>query len=207
MQCIDVLYSYLVLPRSTLHFINIAAPLVPIAMLVAISIAESFGGMLPKFFVDVSKRFNDITFVRELAAIIIALTIGLSNVIDMVCRTHTHTYIHAHMHTLVLRTIRREACSSPSIDLSPWQFFFVTFMRTEHIVSESEFNVTAGLAPAEHLLPESFVEQMRDAVPAGSILFPSYLSNFSVLILIAIAVIAQLTHLTKILLLLSIAGE
>lgn len=84
MQCIDVLYSYLVLPRSTLHFINIAAPLVPIAMLVAISIAESFSGMLPKFFVDVSKRFNDITFVRELAAIIIALTIGLSNVIDMV---------------------------------------------------------------------------------------------------------------------------
>lgn len=53
-------------------------------MLVAISIAESFSGMLPKFFVDVSKRFNDITFVRELAAIIIALTIGLSNVIDMV---------------------------------------------------------------------------------------------------------------------------
>lgn len=93
-QCIDVLYSYLVLPRSTLHFINIAAPLVPIAMLVAISIAESFSGMLPKFFVDVSKRFNDITFVRELAAIIIALTIGLSNVIDMVCATHTHTHAY-----------------------------------------------------------------------------------------------------------------
>lgn len=100
-------------------------------------------------------------------------------------------------------------CSSPSIDFHPvLQFFFVTFMRTEHIVSESEFNATAGLvAPAEHLLPESFVEQMRDAVPIGSILYPSYLSNFSVLILIAIAVIAQLTHLTKILLLLSIAGE
>ncbi|XP_017858082.1 PREDICTED: adenylate cyclase type 3 isoform X1 [Drosophila arizonae] len=170
-QCIDVLYSYLVLPRSTLHFINIAAPLVPIAMLVAISIAESFSGMLPKFFVDVSKRFNDITFVRELAAIIIALTIGLSNVIDM--------------------------------------FFFVTFVRTEHIVSESEFNATGGLeevATAEHLLPESFVEQMREAVPTERVLYPSYLSNFSVLILIAIAVIAQLTHLTKILLLLSIAA-
>ncbi|EDW78192.1 uncharacterized protein Dwil_GK24141 [Drosophila willistoni] len=182
-QCIDVLYSYLVLPRSTLHFINIAAPLVPIAMLVVISIAESFSGMLPKFFVDVSKRFNDITFVRELAAIIIALTIGLSNVIDM--------------------------------------FFFVTFLRTEHIVSESEFNATASevimvedggqileeeMATAEHLLPESFVEQMRDAVPTERDLYPSYLSNFGVLILIAIAVIAQLTHLTKILLLLSIAA-
>ncbi|XP_016988238.1 adenylate cyclase type 3 isoform X2 [Drosophila rhopaloa] len=178
-QCIDVLYSYLVLPRSTLHFINIAAPLVPIAMLVVISIAESFSGMLPKFFVDVSKRFNDITFVRELAAIIIALTIGLSNVIDM--------------------------------------FFFVTFVRTEHIVSESEFNATAGMendvdvdeegvVTAEHLLPASFVEQMREAVPSERVLYPSYLSNFGVLILIAIAVIAQLTHLTKILLLLSIAA-
>ncbi|XP_030381252.1 adenylate cyclase type 3, partial [Scaptodrosophila lebanonensis] len=169
-QCIDVLYSYLVLPRSTLHFINIAAPLVPIAMLVVISIAESFTGMLPKFFVDVSKRFNDITFVRELAAIIIALTIGLSNVVDM--------------------------------------FFFVTFVRTEHIVSESEFNATtSGLeANAEHLLPVSFVEQMRNAVPTERVLYPSYLSNFAVLILIAIAVIAQLTHLTKILLLLSIAA-
>ncbi|KAH8262644.1 hypothetical protein KR026_004940 [Drosophila bipectinata] len=179
-QCIDVLYSYLVLPRSTLHFINIAAPLVPIAMLVVISIAESFSGMLPKFFVDVSKRFNDITFVRELAAIIIALTIGLSNVVDM--------------------------------------FFFVTFVRTEHIVSESEFNATAGLegdvedvedsgvVTAEHLLPASFVEQMREAVPTERVLYPSYLSNFGILILIAIAVIAQLTHLTKILLLLSIAA-
>ncbi|KAH8409996.1 hypothetical protein KR009_003788 [Drosophila setifemur] len=178
-QCIDVMYSYLVLPRSTLHFINIAAPLVPIAMLVVISIAESFSGMLPKFFVDVSKRFNDITFVRELAAIIIALTIGLSNVVDM--------------------------------------FFFVTFVRTEHIVSESEFNATAGLegevdleesgvVTAEHLLPASFVEQMREAVPTERVLYPSYLSNFGVLILIAIAVIAQLTHLTKILLLLSIAA-
>ncbi|KAH8375071.1 hypothetical protein KR093_002621, partial [Drosophila rubida] len=170
-QCIDVLYSYLVLPRSTLHFINIAAPLVPIAMLVAVSIAESFSGMLPKFFVDISKRFNDISFVRELAAIIIALTIGLSNVIDM--------------------------------------FFFVTFLRTEHIVSESEFNATAGLEEvptAEQLLPESFVKQMRDAVPTEPVLYPSYLSNFSILILIAIAVIAQLTHLTKIVLLLSISA-
>ncbi|XP_034118205.1 adenylate cyclase type 3 isoform X1 [Drosophila albomicans] len=170
-QCIDVLYSYLVLPRSTLHFINIAAPLVPIAMLVAVSIAESFSGMLPKFFVDISKRFNDISFVRELAAIIIALTIGLSNVIDM--------------------------------------FFFVTFVRTEHIVSESEFNATAGLEEmptVEHILPESFVKQMREAVPTDPILYPSYLSNYSILILIAIAVIAQLTHLTKIVLLLSIAA-
>jgi len=102
--------------------------------------------------------------------------------------------------------------------LFPWQFFFVTFVRTEHIVSESEFNATAGLdgevdvemegvVTAEHLLPASFVEQMREAVPRERYLYPSYLSNFGVLILIAIAVIAQLTHLTKILLLLSIAGN
>jgi len=64
-----------------------------------------------------------------------------------------------------------------------------------------------GVVTAEHLLPASFVEQMREAVPRERYLYPSYLSNFGVLILIAIAVIAQLTHLTKILLLLSIAGN
>ncbi|XP_033156071.1 adenylate cyclase type 3 isoform X3 [Drosophila mauritiana] len=207
-QCIDVLYSYIVLPRSTLHFINIAAPLVPIAMLVVISLAESFSGMLPKFFVDVSKRFNDITFVRELAAIIIALTIGFSNVIDM----------HILFNFILIGSFGNYWKNTLyTQNFIKYPFFFVTFVRTEHIVSESEFNVTAsrdsdinleveGMVTAEHLLPASFVEQMREAVPPERVLYPSYLSNFGVLILIAIAVIAQLTHLTKILLLLSIAA-
>lgn len=70
--------------RSPLHFVNIAAPLVPIFMLVFISIAESFPSYLPEFFVSISKRYNDFTMVRELTAVSIVLMIGLSNIIDMV---------------------------------------------------------------------------------------------------------------------------
>lgn len=53
-------------------------------MLVFISIAESFPNILPDFFVSISKRYNDFTFVRELTAVIIVLTLGLSNIIDEV---------------------------------------------------------------------------------------------------------------------------
>lgn len=76
--------------RSPLHFVNIAAPLVPIFMLVFISVAESFPKYLPDFFVSISKRYNDFTCVRELTAVIIVLTIGLSNVIDEV--SHNLSY-------------------------------------------------------------------------------------------------------------------
>lgn len=41
----------------------------------------------------------------------------------------------------------------------------------------------------------------------SSVMYPSYLSNFAVLILIATAVIAQLTHVTKITLMLFMTGE
>uniref|UniRef100_A0A1A9ZVW3 adenylate cyclase n=1 Tax=Glossina pallidipes TaxID=7398 RepID=A0A1A9ZVW3_GLOPL len=157
-QSTDILYSYFILPRSPLHFVNIAAPLVPIFMLVFISIAESFPSYLPEFFVSISKRYNDFTMVRELTAVSIVLMIGLSNIIDM--------------------------------------FFFVTFIKSEHIVSESVFNQTQS--------EEDFLkaEPMVDATPEplDNVMYPSYLSNFAVLILIATAVIAQLTHVTKIIL-------
>ncbi|XP_036321319.1 adenylate cyclase type 3 [Rhagoletis pomonella] len=159
-QVIDILYSYIVLPRSPLHFINISAPLIPISMLVFISIAESFPDHLPEFFVSLSKRFNDITFVRELAAIIIAVTIGLSNVVDM--------------------------------------YFFVTFLKTDHVVLESEIDaITEGIVVAE---PVSASMQVSPPIPGEIFMYPSYMSNFAVLILIATAVIAQLTHMTKIVL-------
>ncbi|XP_037927319.1 adenylate cyclase type 3 [Teleopsis dalmanni] len=164
-QCVDIVYSFIVLPRSPLHFVNISAPIIPIFMLVFISIAESFPEDAPEFFVSISKRFNDITFVRELAAIIIAVTLGLSNVIDM--------------------------------------YFFLAFVKTEHIVTEGEFNVTTvGFS-----VTESVNEPLEDStLESDFIVYPSYMSNFAVLILISIAVIAQLTHVTKIVLMLIIAA-
>uniref|UniRef100_A0A1A9VZY0 adenylate cyclase n=1 Tax=Glossina brevipalpis TaxID=37001 RepID=A0A1A9VZY0_9MUSC len=159
-QSIDILYSYFILPRSPLHFVNIAAPLVPIFMLVSISIAESFPSYLPEFFVSISKRYNDFTLVRELTAVSIVLMIGLSNVIDM--------------------------------------FFFVTFIKSEHIVSESVFNQTQSEEDFLKAEPMTMIDATPE--PLDNIIYPSYLSNFAVLILIATAVIAQLTHVTKIIL-------
>ncbi|XP_039952150.1 adenylate cyclase type 3 isoform X2 [Bactrocera neohumeralis] len=168
-QALDIGYSYAVLPRSQLHLINISAPLIPMAMLIFISIAESFPKYLPESLVSLSKRFNDITFVRELTAIILAMTIGLSNVVDM--------------------------------------YFYVTYLKTDHVVLDSEIEpITEGegiIAPAE----PSLASLLANATMADEIhMFPSYMSNYAVLILIAIAVIAQLTHVTKIVLMIVITA-
>ncbi|XP_065358366.1 adenylate cyclase type 3 [Calliphora vicina] len=163
-QTMDIVYSFLILPRSPLHFVNIAATLVPIFMLVFISVAESFPKYLPAFFVSISKRYNDFTFVRELTAIIIVLTLGLSNIID--------------------------------------EYFFVAYIKSEHIVSESVFNKTQS--EEDFLVAEPMIDATPD--PLDNIVYPSYLSNFCVLILIATTVIAQLTHFVKIILLTQITG-
>ncbi|XP_059220798.1 adenylate cyclase type 3 [Stomoxys calcitrans] len=163
-QSVDIFYSFLILPRSPLHFVNIAAPLIPIFMLVFISVAESFPGHLPDFFVSISKRYNDFTLVRELTAVIIVLTLGLSNIID--------------------------------------EYFFVAYIKSEHIVSESVFNKTQS--EEDFLVAEPMIDATPD--PLDNIMYPSYLSNFSVLILIATTVVAQLTHYVKILLLTLITG-
>lgn len=79
----------------------------------------------------------------------------------------------------------------------------MTFIKSEHIVSESVFNQTQS--------EEDFLkaEPMVDATPEplDNVMYPSYLSNFAVLILIATAVIAQLTHVTKIILMVFITGN
>ncbi|XP_054082506.1 adenylate cyclase type 3 [Zeugodacus cucurbitae] len=166
-QALDIGYSYAVLPRSQLHLVNISAPLIPMAMLIFISIAESFPKYLPESLVSLSKRFNDITFVRELTAIILALTIGFSNVVDM--------------------------------------YFYVIYLKTDHVVVESEIDtITKNILAS----PEpSFASLLANATLPDEIhMFPSYMSNYAVLILIAIAVIAQLTHITKIVLLIIITA-
>uniref|UniRef100_A0A1I8MJ11 Adenylate cyclase type 3 n=1 Tax=Musca domestica TaxID=7370 RepID=A0A1I8MJ11_MUSDO len=163
-QSVDIFYSFLILPRSPLHFVNIAAPLIPIFMLVFISVAESFPGHLPDFFVSISKRYNDFTLVRELTAVIIVLTLGLSNIID--------------------------------------EYFFVAYIKSEHIVTESVFNKTQS--EEDFLVAEPMIDATPE--PLDNIMYPSYLSNFSVLILIATTVIAQLTHYVKIILLILITG-
>lgn len=87
-----------------------------------------------------------------------------------------------------------------------FQYFYVTYLKTDHVVLDSEIeSITEGIIiPAE----PSLTSMLANATMADEIhMFPSYMSNYAVLILIAIAVIAQLTHLTKIVLMTVITGE
>lgn len=88
----------------------------------------------------------------------------------------------------------------------------MVYLKSNHIVSESVFNKTqTGQQPddiTEVYPEESFTMMMMNTNQTiSSIMYPSYLSNFAVLILIATAVIAQLTHVTKITLMLCMTGE
>lgn len=85
----------------------------------------------------------------------------------------------------------------------------MVYLKSNHIVSESVFNKTQIQQQAditEAYPEESFTMMMNSNQTMSSVMYPSYLSNFAVLILIATAVIAQLTHVTKITLMLFMTG-
>ena len=79
----------------------------------------------------------------------------------------------------------------------------MAYIKSEHIVSESVFNKTQS--EEDFLVAEPMIDATPD--PLNNVMYPSYLSNFCVLILIATTVIAQLTHFIKILLLILITGN
>lgn len=76
------------------------------------------------------------------------------------------------------------------------QFFFLFYLKfDEHIVTDAEFNTTT-----DAISEPTYLSMNETSISTENVMYPSYMSNFGVLILIAIAVIAQLTHLTKIIL-------
>lgn len=79
----------------------------------------------------------------------------------------------------------------------------MAYIKSEHIVTESVFNKTQS--EEDFLVAEPMIDATPE--PLDNIMYPSYLSNFSVLILIATTVIAQLTHYVKIILLILITGN
>lgn len=99
-----------------------------------------------------SRRFNDINILRRTAAIVSIITVGMTNLSDMIM------------------------CS-----------FMTNHLSVNH---DSSINITTF----EHL--ESTICK----------LYPSYFSNFAILILIATSVVVQLTHMCKFGLMLMIAG-
>lgn len=81
----------------------------------------------------------------------------------------------------------------------------MTYLKTDHVVLDSEIEpiTEAIIVAAEPSLATLLANSTMDEIH----MFPSYMSNYAVLILIAIAVIAQLTHITKIVLMIVITGE
>lgn len=79
----------------------------------------------------------------------------------------------------------------------------MAFIKSEHIVTESVFNKTHS--EEDFLVAEPMIDATPE--PFDNVIYPSYLSNFSVLILIATTAIAQLTHFPKIILLIFITGK
>ncbi|XP_062548182.1 adenylate cyclase type 3 [Armigeres subalbatus] len=148
-QLVAIVFSTLVLPRTSFHFEIVIPPLVIIVILVFISVAESFPKMLPAFVTLNSKRFNDSVGLRTSTAIVIVLLLGISNVTDMLAASR-RTPLH--------------------------------------------LNVTNA----------SFLSS--EMHPSTICLFPSYFSNFAVLILVAVSIITQLSHLSKIALMVAIAA-
>ncbi|XP_065080499.1 adenylate cyclase type 3 isoform X2 [Ochlerotatus camptorhynchus] len=148
-QFIGIIFSTLVLPRTSVHFEIVIPPLVIIVVLVFISVAESFPRILPAFITLNSKRFNDCVGLRTSTAIIIVLLLGISNASDMLAASG-RTPLH--------------------------------------------LNVTNA----------SFLSS--EMHPSTICLFPSYFSNFTVLILISVSIITQLSHLSKIALMVAIAA-
>ncbi|XP_055634057.1 adenylate cyclase type 3 [Toxorhynchites rutilus septentrionalis] len=148
-QFTGIVFSVLVLPRTSLHFEIVIPPLVIIFILVFISVAESFPGILPAFITLNSKRFNDSVGIRKSTAIVIVLLIGISNASDMLA--------------------------------------------------------AAGRTPQQlNITNVSFLSS--EMHPSSICLFPSYFSNFTVLILIVVSIVTQLSHLSKIALMIIIAA-
>lgn len=124
---------------------------------------------VPSNVIEMSKRFNDISILRRLAAIVCISIVGASNLLDMyVC--------------------------SLSTNHRPENYFSL------EMANALQLNGTHA---------QQFDQSLNDKPFASEVCkqYPSYFSNFSILILIATTLVSQLTHLCKFGLMLLVAGN
>lgn len=116
-----------------------------------------------------SRRFNDVSVLRRLAAIVCVCIVGASNLLDM--------------YACAVATAHR-----------PANYFAPEIADIMHL------NATHA---------HEFDSSPDDKHFASTVCkrFPSYFSNFAILILIATALVSQLTHLCKFGLMLLVAGN
>uniref|UniRef100_A0A1B0D182 adenylate cyclase n=1 Tax=Phlebotomus papatasi TaxID=29031 RepID=A0A1B0D182_PHLPP len=145
---LGIVYYPVVLPKTALHFALTLAPFLLIFPLVFISVGESFFLIFPEWLVNISKKFNDLIWLRRTSAALVILLIILMNFFDMVAFTlqlgNTDTSVNTTLHHFKLE-------------------------------------------PSEAY-------------------FPSYFTNYAVLILIGTSILAQLSHVVKIFLIIASTG-
>lgn len=128
--------------------------------------------------VNISKRFNDIHILRRTAAILAIAIVGCTNLFDMLM------------------------CASITDHLAANETFYPNMNATTYNI------LTTTLSPNRVLigLPDDFQSSTYFASTVCT-QFPSYFSNYAVLILVATSMVVQLTHVCKFILMLIIAGK
>lgn len=144
-----------------------------------------------------SKRFNDCVWLRRICAILVILLVGASNAVDMV---------KTHWNFLIIKFLSYQ-----------WTFLLLFFQFASSLTTSDElrsvynmsihnytYNSTHSIQPIQ-----IYVSRLNFSAtpPSSTCVFPSYFNYFAILILIAIAIITQLSHLTRIILMLLFAGE
>lgn len=126
---------------------------------------------------NISKRFNDIHILRRTAAILTIAIVGCTNLFDMLM------------------------CASTSDHLSSNDSIYSTINVSSHQISTT-------------LSPNRIINGLQNDHEATSYFastvctqFPSYFSNYAILILVATSAVVQLTHVCKFILMLIIAGK
>lgn len=147
-----------------------------------------------------SKRFNDCIWLRRICAILVIILIGLSNAIDMVN---------------LFSNLFKFYCVEKSFN-TEIGFFLLQFASSRSTANEVRLvyntsiinNTSANLVnKIGNQTIQLYAFNSSIALPSSTCVFPSYFNYFAILILIAIAIITQLSHLTRIFLMVLFSGK
>ena len=149
-----------------------------------------------------SKRFNDCIWLRRICAILVIILIGLSNAVDMVNVFSRRKKIYF----IVLEKSFNDGIG----------FFLLQFASSRSTANEVRLvyntsiinNTSTNLAnKIGNQTIQGYAFNSSIALPSSTCVFPSYFNYFAILILIAIAIVTQLSHLTRIFLMVLFSGK
>lgn len=171
--------------------------------------------IVPAFATIASKKFNDCVSLRRASTIFAILLIGFSNTSDMV-RWNFNGKLNWAINRLwgdyyVVHNTKSSRCNINRVE----EFIYLSFTIMQFASSLRASSVDYIFSPISGENGSS--AQLASAAlnftsptqppPWSECIFPSYFSHFAILLLIAISVVTQLSHLTKILLMIIVTGK